>query len=117
MDKNKIKMLEDANIEWTSTLPKLLGKEDIYIKYLKRLLSNKYFDELTSALNNDKCAEAFELAHTLRGTVGSLGVRRMYDCIAEMTEDLRTSDIDAAKLRLAELTKARDEAFDAITKI
>lgn len=117
MDKNKTKMLEDANIEWTSTLPKLLGKEDIYIKYLKRLLSNKYFDELTTALGCNNCAEAFELAHTLRGTVGNLGVRRMYDCIAEMTEDLRTGDIDVAKLRLAELTEARDEAFAAIAKI
>lgn len=117
MDENKIKMLENANIEWSSTLPKLLGKEDIYIKYLKRLLTNNYFNELISALDSDKCAEAFELAHTLRGTVGNLGLRRMHDCIAEMTEELRAGDINAAKARRTELTKVRDEAFAAIQKI
>lgn len=117
MDKEKIKILENAGIKWTETLPKLLGNEQIYIKYLKRLLINDYYERLLLMLETNECAVAFELAHALRGTVGNLGIEPMHKCLINLTEDLRAGNIDAAKLRVPELISSHNIAYAAIEEI
>ena len=117
MDAMKITILEDAGIKWTETLPKLLNNEQIYIKYLKKLLTNDYYERLLMMLDAGECEVAFELAHTLRGTVGNLGVELMHQCLVEMTEELRAGDLRSARNRVPELIAAHDTAYDAIEKI
>lgn len=117
MNSDKIKILEDAGIRWTETLPKLLGNEQIYIKYLKRLLTNDYYERLLLMLEAGECDVAFELAHTLRGTVGNLGIEPMHACLVEMTEELRAGCIDAAQRRIPELIASHNTAYAAIGRI
>ena len=117
MDTTKITILENAGIKWTETLPKLLNNEQIYIKYLKKLLTNDYYERLLMMIEAGECEVAFELAHTLRGTVGNLGVEPMHQCLVEMTEELRAGDLESAKIRVSELIAAHDTAYDAIEKI
>lgn len=117
MNSETVQILEDADIKWTETLPKLLGNGQIYIKYLRRLLSNDYYERLLLMLDTGECKVAFELAHTLRGTVGNLGIVRMHACLAEMTEELRAGDIASARQRVPELIVSHDIAYAAIAKI
>ena len=117
MNAETIAILEDAGIKWTETLPKLLNNEQIYVKYLKRLLTNDYYDRLLMMLQAGECAVAFELAHTLRGTVGNLGIAPMHECLVEMTEELRAGDLEAARLRVPDLITAHDAAYEAIDMI
>lgn len=117
MNAETIKILEDAGIKWTETLPKLLNNEQIYVKYLKRLLTNDYYERLLMMIDADECAVAFELAHTLRGTVGNLGITHMHECLVDMTEELRAGDLETARLRVPDLISAHDTAYEAIGMI
>jgi chemotaxis protein histidine kinase CheA len=117
MEINTINILESAGIAWNDTLPKLMNHEAIYIKYLKQFIYNIYYDRLLEDLASNDCSSAFRNAHTLRGTAGNLGIMPMYECLVPMTEELRTGDIEAARLRLPVLTETHDKVISAINMV
>lgn len=117
MNEIVIRRLEEAGIAWTKTLPNLMDRELIYLKYLKRFPDNEYYPLLVKAFEENDCSAAFHAAHTLRGTTGNLGILPMYECLVEMTEELRAGDLDAAKLRIPALTAAWDRVVSLLKEL
>ena len=66
MNEIVILRLEEAGIAWTKTLPNLMDRELIYLKYLKRFPDNEYYPLLVKAFEENDCSAAFHAAHTLR---------------------------------------------------
>ena len=93
-----------------------MGREDLFFKYLDSFTREPYFDLLVPAFQENDCEKAFRAAHSLKGSAGFIGADDMYAILIEMTEGLRTGDLDRNRQRLRQLAFARQKILKAIKK-
>jgi HPt (histidine-containing phosphotransfer) domain-containing protein len=69
-----------------------LMKEERVAKFLQKVLADKSYSLLCSALEEKNMPEAFRAAHTLKGVSQNLSITRLGDSSAKMTELLRNRE-------------------------
>ena len=86
------------------------GNRDFYLRLVGMALADKNFDRLKNALESGNAAEGFEAAHALKGSLGNLSLKPLYDPICELTEKLRgkTSAVDTGDLLTQVLDKLEE---------
>lgn len=82
-------MLENFGVDTKEGLNRCMNNEEFYFRMINLGLSNEYFEILEKALADGKLDEAFEAAHALKGVIGNLALKPIYDPFADMTEKLR----------------------------
>ena len=65
------------------------GDEALFRKYLGKFLSAPEYGALCAAMDQGRRADAFALAHTLKGNAGNLSLTALYARASELTEALR----------------------------
>ena len=76
-----------ANID--EGLERCMGMEDFYIEMIELGMSDERFELLGKNLEAKDLEEAFETVHALKGVIGNLALKPIYEPLAEMTELLR----------------------------
>jgi len=76
-----------ANVE--EGLGRCMGKEELYLRLISTIPSEKSFDLLKDSIEAGDLGAAFEAAHALKGITGNLALTPLYDPIVEITELLR----------------------------
>lgn len=102
-----------ANVD--EGLGRCLGNEEFYLKMVNMALQESSFDKLRDAVSSGDKKAAFEAVHSLKGVLGNLALKPLYDPAVEMTELLRAQrDADYEALLQVILTQ-RDKlaALDA----
>ena len=90
-----IETLKQFGVDTSDGLSRCLGNEDFYFKLIRKVLEDKNFDVLEKAIESKDLDSAFDAAHSLKGVLGNLAIKPIYDPVNEMTELLRArSDID-----------------------
>lgn len=97
------------------TMNRFLNDEKFYETCLEMFFKGEEFSQLKTAIDNKEYKQAFEIAHTIKGVVGNLGLTPLYNAVCEIVEPLRAKDysnlelqynaIIAEKLRLEEYYK------------
>ncbi len=89
-------------------LSRCLNDEGFYLKLVKMVLDDKGFEKLAASLERNDWRTAFEVAHSLKGSLGNLALTPIYVPTAELTDKLRGGgETDYAAL-LAEILSQRD---------
>ena len=101
--------LEAMGIDTKDGLARCLNKEAFYFKMLTKTLSNKYFDQLEGVLAEGKLEEGFEMAHALKGVIGSVGVAPLFEPMSKMTDQLRFREEADYPAIYAPIKKLRDD--------
>ncbi len=119
MDNEQIRrILIAAGIDYDSALRRMMGKESLYYRFLKKFLEDESYSLLQEALREKRWEDAFCAAHTLKGLTGNLGLTQLYEAIGVLVEKLRhpaqkdIKDTDGPEAFLAEL-KAVEHAYTA----
>lgn len=81
--------LETLKIQYDEVLRHFLGKEDFYLRMLKKFLDDKNFEGLEQMTAQKNWPEAFKYAHTVKGLCGNLGLDGILEYIVPLTEELR----------------------------
>ena len=102
MTKDEQTFLLAAGIDTGEALKRLMGKEHILLKYLRRFPDDKNYENLLAALSENDLTKAFKAVHTLKGAASNVGVISVYNLADPLTE----------KLRAASSCEAAAEAFD-----
>ena len=89
-------------------LERCMNNEAFYLKMVEKVLGDKAYDELESAVAANDKAAAFEAAHKLKGVLGNLALTPAYTTACEMVEHLRAGDDADYGAYLAELLKQRN---------
>ena len=105
----------DVNIE--EVLERFIGNEMLYIKCLKKLLSDTNYDGMLRAIQAGNAAEAFECVHALKGVSANLGLQRLYNETRPITEVFRAGSLDYDKDNLYRLTAEYAEATEKIKQL
>lgn len=112
-----LEKLEDMGAEVEDTLERLMGDEEMYLEYLKKLPENQNILELRKAVDAGDCEQAMREVHTLKGVALNLGILPLMDVCMDMLLDFRAGNkeealaqIDGVEASFREWTQAI-EAF------
>ena len=96
-------------------LTRCMGNEGFYFKLIGKVVEDKNFAALESAIAEKDLDAAFEAAHSLKGVLGNLALTPIYEPVYEITELLRERrDMDYAPF-LKRISEKRDELIGLIT--
>ncbi len=102
-----------ANVE--EGLARCMNNEAFYLRMVRMVFDNKSFDQLQQAADAGDVKQGFEAAHALKGMLGNLSLKNMYDLSDALTEKLRPGVQTDFKAEAEEILRLRDElrALDA----
>lgn len=102
MDEKFRKQMEENGADVETALKRFLGKEELYIKFIKKFRDNNNLESLHENYENGNYEEVFENAHSLKGVAGNLGLDPIYDVSSKMCDLLRgkqSAEVDVDKLK------------------
>lgn len=84
--------------QWGCDIPgamrRFLDDEDLYTSCLATMLADDSFEKLGMAIQENDVTKAFDAAHSLKGTLGNMGLTPMYEIIIQIVEPLRDGKLD-----------------------
>ena len=89
MEEAAKRRLEAAGIDVDDALGRFLQNEALMMKFLGRFPADTSFPGCREAMARGDAAQAFEAAHTLKGVAGNLSLKRLYEALTPMVEELR----------------------------
>ena len=90
-------------------LSRCMGNKDFYFKLITKVIDDKSFDALETAIFAGDLDTAFEAAHSLKGVLGNLALTPIYDPVFEMTEFLRARQNVDYRPYLDKVSQKREE--------
>lgn len=108
-----------VGVDYDEVLKRFMGKEDFYLRMLKKFLDDKNFGELKKAVDEKDWKVAFTYAHTVKGLCGNLGLNGIMDYVAPLTEELRSEPYDEEIIRndMQNVVKLYDKTVEIIRSL
>lgn len=105
-----------VGVEYDEVLKRFMGKEDFYLRMLKKFLDDKNYGGLKQAVEDKNWKDAFTYAHTVKGLCGNLGLNSIMDYVSPLTEELRSEPYDEESIahNMRHVTKAYEMTVDVI---
>lgn len=97
MEADKKARLIEAGVNLESALQRFMGNEKMVEKYLDRFLTEKSYQELNEALQNNDHESAARAAHTLKSVCGTLGFEKMQNQIIAQENAIRNDRWEEAQ--------------------
>jgi len=109
-----IAALEEYGCDTNTALERFLGKEDLYIKFVRKFLDDKSFEQLSEAVSKNDSEYALKSVHTLKGVSGNLGFSALYDVASDMVTKFRAGQNNEAMAEFASLENIYTEIYGII---
>lgn len=93
-----LEQITDADVA-TTLEERFMGSEELYVRFLKKLLTDANFGQLKEALLSGDSKGMEMKAHTLKGVCATLGLTELSDKFNNIVVALRAGERDEAKLR------------------
>ena len=79
MAQNVITALGNYGCDTQTALERFLGKEELYLKFIRKFLDDKSFNDLKSFISESDYENALKSVHSLKGVSGNLGTSSSLD--------------------------------------
>lgn len=111
--------LEAVGVEYDEVLKRFMGKEDFYLRMLKKFLDDKNYEGLKQAVEQKNWTEAFTHAHTVKGLCGNLGLGGILQYVVPLTEEVRQEPYDEERIvgYMEDVSKAYVETIEVIQSL
>lgn len=94
-----LEQLIQAGANINESLPRFMGNEELYIKFLGKFLDDQSYQNLKEALDAGDADQTFKTAHTLKGVAANLGLTPIFESAGEIVEQYRNGDPDEGCVR------------------
>lgn len=94
-----------------------LRTEDRVVKFTGMFTRDGSYKALAKCLEDGNIEEAFRAAHTMKGMCQNMAFTRLYTSVHEITETLRTKDLNRAKQIFEVVTEDYNVVIDGINKL
>ena len=84
-----LKMLDSWGCDIPQALQRCCGDTEFFLHWVSQFVRDPDFEKLDSAISAKNYEAAFEAAHGLKGSSGTLGLTPLYDAVCTVVEDLR----------------------------
>ncbi len=82
-------------------------------RFINMFLKDENYQALKDAMEADDTEGAFKAAHNLKGVTANLAFEKLSKLSTEITESLRSGDMEDAKVKMPEIT----ECYEQIKKL
>lgn len=114
----KLDDLKDViEIDIKSSLARFGNMESFYVKYLKKFIDDKSFENMKEALANNNIEKVGEEAHTLKGVAGNLGLTKIYQHSMEIMRLAKENGVDKIKVITEELEEEMSKVIEALKNL
>jgi HPt (histidine-containing phosphotransfer) domain-containing protein len=113
--------LNEIGIDTRSALARMLGKEEMYRKFLTKFRADQNISKLAEIMDGNgfddpgNRAEVFNITHTIKGVAGNLGLTEIYETSGNLCEMTRTDD--SSRIGFGENYHRLREAYDKLMKV
>lgn len=90
--------LQAVGVKYDEVLKRFMGKEDFYLRMLKKFLDDKNYGELRKAVDEKRWEDAFTYAHTVKGLCANLGLDGILEYAVPLTDEVRSEPYDEEKI-------------------
>lgn len=87
------KKLENYGVDMKEIENRFLGNKEFYMECFQMFKEGKEVKNLKNALDSKNYDQAFNEAHTIKGIVGNLGLKPLFNKISPLVEALRNTEI------------------------
>lgn len=94
-----------------------LKKEERVKKFARLFLEDPSYGQLVDNLKRQETQEAFRAAHTLKGVCQNLSFDRLYEAVYEVTESLRSGNLEQARQQMPPVQEAYQTVITALNEI
>ena len=111
--------LVEIGVDYDEVLKRFMGKEDFYLRMLKKFLDDKNYEGLKQEVEQKNWPEAFTYAHTVKGLCGNLGLGGMLDYVAPLTEEVRSEPYNEESIvnYMDNVSKAYEKTVEVIQSL
>lgn len=111
--------LVGIGVEYDEVLKRFMGKEDFYLRMLRKFLDDKNYDGLKQAVEQKNWPEAFTYAHTVKGLCGNLGLGGLLDYVGPLTEEVRSEPYNEENIvnYMSKVSEAYEKAVEVIRSL
>ncbi len=104
--------LVDAGIDLDSLINRLMGNTSLIPIFIKKFSSDKNFQKLTEAFENENVKDAELASHTLKGMCGNLSLSELYELFTTQVSLIRSGEFEEAKDMMPVLTAKYNKTID-----
>ena len=111
--------LVEIGVDYDEVIGRFMGKEDFYLRMLKKFLNDKNYEGLKQAVEQKNWQEAFTYAHTVKGVCGNLGLGGILEYIVPLTEEVRSEPYDEENIvnYMNDASKAYEKTVEVIQSL
>lgn len=106
--------LSKAGVSANEGIARFGGNAEAYETVLGKFPTDPNFAGLCEAVERRDAKAAFAFAHALKGVVGNLSMKRLYDDLIPLVEDLRGERLERATELLCVVKQDYEEVIAAI---
>ena len=88
----------ELNENYDAVLSRLMGKENLVIKYLTMFKNDSTYDALTNAVSAGSAEDALRAAHSLKGMCFNLGLISLGTVCSDLVDAVRGGEYDLDQL-------------------
>ncbi len=109
-----IEFYETIEADYYEVFERMLRREELISKFLKKYTTDMTFSKLEDAMNTGSVQDIFKAAHSLKGVVANLGLKPLVDEVGNLVEITRTGESDGISKIFENI---RSKHFDIIKLI
>ena len=111
--------LQTVGVKYDEVLKRFMGKEDFYLRMLRKFLDDKNYEGLKTAVEEKRWEDAFTYAHTVKGLCGNLGLDGILEYAVPLTDEVRSEPYDEEKIGsyMEHVTRMYEETRDVIQSL
>jgi HPt (histidine-containing phosphotransfer) domain-containing protein len=117
MDDKTIQELRDAGVDVDGANERFMGNMGMLERFLKKFPDDPNYEALVAALEAKDIDTAFASAHTMKGVCGNLALTSLYSLVSEVTEHLRSKDLEGAVKKMPEVTEEYEKMLALIGRL
>ena len=103
--------------DYKTVLTRMCNSEKILDKFVRKFQNDKTAEELFAAYESGDYETAFRMAHTLKGLCANLGLDKLHNSSAELTEALRNTVADNAPELMAQVRADYEMTVGALSQL
>ncbi|MFA7109692.1 MAG: Hpt domain-containing protein [Sphaerochaetaceae bacterium] len=108
----KFNDLSNWGVDLKETFSRFVDDKDFYISCLRTFTSEEGFVVLEEAMEKKNYQRAFEVAHSLKGLTGNLGLTPLYESICVLVESFRHEDYSCVKEEYEKVIEKKEEFLE-----
>ncbi len=108
---------ERINGDYKDVMERLLNREELVHRFLKKYVSDPAFSRLEEAVATGDVEEIFRASHTLKGVVSNLGLKPIADTTHVLVEITRAGKSEGITESFAAISKAYHDTIALIEAV